>query len=61
MRRVVIGLIILAAVAAIVYVLLTTNATEALAPVLASGSAIIVVAYLAGLYTYRHLRNRKDA
>ena len=38
-----------------------TEAFEALAPVANSGSGVLAVAFVTGLYTYRKIRAKKDA
>ena len=54
------GLIIaLAALAGIVVLALTTDVLDVFAPVVNSGSAVIAVAFIAGVFIYRWLRNRK--
>ena len=54
------GLIVLAVIlAALVVLSLTTNVLDAFAPVLNSGSAVLAVAFVAGVFVYRWLRNRK--
>ena len=54
------GLIVLAVIlAALVILSLTTNVLDAFAPVLNSGSAVLAVAFVAGVFVYRWLRNRK--
>ena len=54
------GLIVLAVIlAALVVLSLTTNVLDAFAPVLNSGSAVLAVAFVAGVFVFRWLRNRK--
>ena len=54
------GLIVLAVIlAALVVLSLTTNALDAFAPVLNSGSAVLAVAFVVGVFVFRWLRNRK--
>ena len=54
------GLIVLAVIlAALVVLSLTTDVLDAFAPVLNSGSAVLAVAFVAGVFVYRWLRNRK--
>ena len=54
------GLIVLAVIlAALVILSLTTDVLDALAPVLNSGSAVLAVAFVAGVFVFRWLRNRK--
>ena len=54
------GLIIaLAVLAGIVVLALTTDVLDVFAPVVNSGSAVIAVAFIAGVFIYRWLRNRK--
>ena len=54
------GMIIaLAALAAVVVLSLTTDVLEIFAPVLNSGSAVIAVAFITGVFVYRWVRNRK--
>ena len=54
------GLIVLAIIlAALVVLSLTTDVLDAFAPVVNSGSAVLAVAFVAGVFVYRWLRNRK--
>ena len=54
------GLIVLAVILAVLVVLsLTTDVLDAFAPVVNSGSAVLAVAFVAGVFVYRWLRNRK--
>ena len=54
------GLIVLAVIlAALVLLSLTTDVLDAFAPVLNSGSAVLAVAFVAGVFVFRWLRNRK--
>ncbi len=54
------GLIVLAVIlAALVILSLTTDVLDAFAPVLNSGSAVLAVAFVAGVFVFRWLRNRK--
>ncbi len=54
------GLIItLIALAAIVVLSLTTNVLDVFAPVVNSGSAVIAVAFIAGLIVYRLVKKRQ--
>lgn len=54
------GMIIaLLALAAVVVLSLTTDVLEIFAPVLNSGSAVIAVAFITGVFVYRWVRNRK--
>ena len=54
------GLIVLAVIlAALVALSLTTDVLDAFAPVVNSGSAVLAVAFVAGVFVYRWLRNRK--
>ncbi len=54
------GLIVLAVIlAALVVLSLTTDVLNAFAPVVNSGSAVLAVAFVAGVFVYRWLRNRK--
>ena len=54
------GLIVLAVILAALAVLsLTTDVLDAFAPVVNSGSAVLAVAFVAGVFVYRWLRNRK--
>ena len=54
------GLIVLAVIlAALVVLSLTTDVLDAFAPVLNSGSAVLAVAFVAGVFVFRWLRNRK--
>jgi hypothetical protein len=54
------GLIVLAVIlAALVVLSLTTDVLDAFAPVVNSGSAVLAVAFVAGVFVYRWLRNRK--
>ena len=54
------GLIVLAVIlAALVALSLTTDVLDAFAPVVNSGSAVVAVAFVAGVFVYRWLRNRK--
>ena len=54
------GLIVLAVIlAALVILSLTTNVLDAFAPVLNSGSAVLAVAFVVGVFVFRWLRNRK--
>jgi len=54
------GMIIaLVALAAVVVLSLTTDVLEIFAPVLNSGSAVIAVAFITGVFVYRWVRNRK--
>jgi hypothetical protein len=54
------GMIIaLAALAAGGVLSLTTDVLEIFAPVLNSGSAVIAVAFITGVFVYRWVRNRK--
>lgn len=54
------GMIIaLVALAAVVVLSLTTDVLEVFAPVLNSGSAVIAVAFITGVFVYRWVRNRK--
>ena len=57
MKGIIIVLIILAALVALS---LTTNVLEIFAPVVNSGSAVIAVAFVVGLFIYRWIRNRKN-
>ena len=55
------GLIVLAVIlAALVVLSLTTDVLDAFAPVVNSGSAVLAVAFVAGVFVYRWLRNRKN-
>ena len=54
------GMIIaLVALAAVVVLSLTTDVLEIFAPVLNSGSAVIAVAFVTGVFVYRWVRSRK--
>ena len=54
------GLIVLAVIlAALVVLSLTTDVLDAFAPVVNSGSAVLAVAFVAGVFVYRWRRNRK--
>lgn len=54
------GLIVLAVIlAALVVLSLTTDVLDAFAPVVNSGNAVLAVAFVAGVFVYRWLRNRK--
>ena len=54
------GLIVLAVIlAALVVLSLTTDVLDAFAPVVNSGSAVLAVAFVAGVFVYRWLRNGK--
>ena len=54
------GMIIaLVALAAVVVLSLTTDVLEVFAPVVNSGSAVIAVAFITGVFVYRWVRNRK--
>ncbi len=54
------GMIIaLVALAAVVVLSLTTDVLEIFAPVVNSGSAVIAVAFITGVFVYRWVRNRK--
>ena len=54
------GLIVLGIIlAALVVLSLTTDVLDAFAPVVNSGSAVLAVAFVAGVFVYRWLRNRK--
>ena len=54
------GLIVLAVIlAALVILSLTTDVLDAFAPVLNSGSAVLAVAFVAGVFVFRWLRNKK--
>ena len=54
------GLIVLVVIlAALVVLSLTTDVLNAFAPVVNSGSAVLAVAFVAGVFVYRWLRNRK--
>lgn len=54
------GLIVLAVIlAALVVLSLTTDVLDAFAPVVNSGSAVLAVAFVAGVFVYRWFRNRK--
>ena len=54
------GLIVLGIIlAALVVLSLTTDVLDAFAPVVNSGSAVLAVAFVAGGFVYRWLRNRK--
>ena len=54
------GLIVLAVIlAALVVLSLTTDVLDAFAPVVNSGSAVLAAAFVAGVFVYRWLRNRK--
>ena len=54
------GMIIaLVALASVVVLSLTTDVLEVFAPVLNSGSAVIAVAFITGVFVYRWVRNRK--
>ena len=54
------GLIVLAVIlAALVVLSLTTDVLDAFAPVVNSGSAVLAVAFVAGVFVDRWLRNRK--
>ena len=54
------GLIVLAVIlSALVILSLTTDVLDAFAPVLNSGSAVLAVAFVAGVFVFRWLRNRK--
>ena len=55
------GLIVLAVIlAALVILSLTTDVLDAFAPVVNSGSAVIAVAFIAGVIVYRRIRKKKD-
>ena len=55
------GIIIVLIILAVLVVLsLTTDVLGTFAPVVNSGSAVIAVAFIAGLFIYRWLRNRKN-
>ena len=54
------GLIVLAVIlAALVVLSLMTDVLDAFAPVVNSGSAVLAVAFVTGVFVYRWLRNRK--
>ncbi len=50
---------VLIAVGILVVLSLTLDVPETLAPVVNSGSAVLAVAFVAGVIIYRRLRNRK--
>ncbi len=52
-------IVIMIILAALVVLTLTTDVLDAFAPVINSGSAVLAVAFIAGLFVYRYLRNRK--
>ena len=52
-------IIALVALAAVVVLSLTTDVLEIFAPVVNSGSAVIAVAFITGVFVYRWVRNRK--
>ena len=57
MRRFILGLVGVTSLASIIP---GTGVIETLAPVVNSGSGVLAAAFIAGLYTYRTIREKKE-